>query len=310
MDRPRAVGLRHRRRSHGSPGQASQYPTPRVNPGGRWGACFSRTTDRPARRRCRTDRWLRPPRRPGRNRRRPGRRGRPRRGGRRRPRRSRRRTSRVSDRPKPSVPSEMKRRGIQRATWSGTERMKSVTATMGPPDWASGSVTNGTRCGLDRGGAGSSARPRGHPPAATCTRSPTRPRRRPPSRRPGGAGPRSPPARPSRRTAGWPAAAPEAVADRSIAPRPAEPVHAPDGPDADPLGLGGVGGQGGHRVVLVVEGEVPVPVLGIGTGHPADPVLDDGWPPRRRRPGRRRPRSGPSRPAAASARPGAGAPRR
>ena len=60
---------------------------------------------------------------------------------------NRRRTSRVSDRPNPSVPSEVNRRGIHRDTWSGTERMKSVTATMGPPDPANDSVTNGTRSG-------------------------------------------------------------------------------------------------------------------------------------------------------------------
>ena len=54
-----------------------------------------------------------------------------------------------------------------------------------------------------------------------------------------------------------------------------EPVHAGDDAQADPVGVVGVGREGRHGVVLVVEGEVPEPVLGLGAGHPPDAVLHD-----------------------------------
>ena len=44
----------------------------------------------------------------------------------------RRSAARVSENPKPSVPSGVNGRGTNRAIWSGTAFMKSVTATMGP----------------------------------------------------------------------------------------------------------------------------------------------------------------------------------
>ena len=53
----------------------------------------------------------------------------------------------MSERPKPSVPSEMNGLGIHRDTWSGTDRMKSVTATMGPCEERNWAVTNGSRSG-------------------------------------------------------------------------------------------------------------------------------------------------------------------
>ena len=38
----------------------------------------------------------------------------------------------VSEKPQPSVPSEVNGAGTQRAIWSGTARIQSVTATTGP----------------------------------------------------------------------------------------------------------------------------------------------------------------------------------
>jgi hypothetical protein len=54
-----------------------------------------------------------------------------------------------------------------------------------------------------------------------------------------------------------------------------ESVQAPDDPPLHSFGLTWVGGQGGHRVVLVVQGEIPVLVLRVRTCDPFDPVLHD-----------------------------------
>ncbi len=51
----------------------------------------------------------------------------------------------MSERPNPSVPSEVNGLGIHLETWSGTDRMKSETATIGPCEPANCSVTNGVR---------------------------------------------------------------------------------------------------------------------------------------------------------------------
>ena len=71
----------------------------------------------------------------------------------------------------------------------------------------------------------------------------------------------------------------------------------------------GPSGSGGHGVVLVVEREVPEPVLGLGTEHPPRWRPPPPRPARRRRRGRRWRRPGWWRPAGASGRRRAGAPR-
>ena len=53
----------------------------------------------------------------------------------------RRSAARVSDRPNPSVPSELNSCGTYGAIWSCTARMKSDTATTGPGAWPSRWVT-------------------------------------------------------------------------------------------------------------------------------------------------------------------------
>src|ERR1022692_408362 len=52
----------------------------------------------------------------------------------------------VSENPQPSVPSEVYGPGTQRAIWSGTARIQSLTATTGPCCPSSAWVTYGTRC--------------------------------------------------------------------------------------------------------------------------------------------------------------------
>src|SRR5258708_12101349 len=54
---------------------------------------------------------------------------------------------RVSEKPNPSVPSEVNVPGTQRAIWSGTALIQSDTATTGPGASASAEVTYGTRDG-------------------------------------------------------------------------------------------------------------------------------------------------------------------
>src|SRR5271169_275433 len=58
---------------------------------------------------------------------------------------NRRAAGRVSENPNPSVPSEVKVPGTQRAIWSGTALIQSETATTGPGASASTDVTYGTR---------------------------------------------------------------------------------------------------------------------------------------------------------------------
>ncbi len=58
----------------------------------------------------------------------------------------RRAAPRVSAKPKPSAPRDWYVPGIQRAIWSGTERIQSDTATNGPSEPLSFRVTYGTRC--------------------------------------------------------------------------------------------------------------------------------------------------------------------
>jgi hypothetical protein len=58
---------------------------------------------------------------------------------------NRRAAGRVSEKPHPSVPSDANGPGTQRAIWSGTARIQSLTATTGPPWPSSAEVTYGTR---------------------------------------------------------------------------------------------------------------------------------------------------------------------
>src|ERR1700720_4166550 len=60
---------------------------------------------------------------------------------------NRRAAGRVSEKPNPSVPSEVYVPGTQRAIWSGTALIQSDTATTGPGASASAVVTYGTRDG-------------------------------------------------------------------------------------------------------------------------------------------------------------------
>src|SRR5262249_25100178 len=53
----------------------------------------------------------------------------------------------VSEKPNPSVPSEVNGPGTQRAIWSGTALIQSDTATAGPGEPSSADVTYGTRPG-------------------------------------------------------------------------------------------------------------------------------------------------------------------
>ncbi len=62
---------------------------------------------------------------------------------------NRRAAGRVSEKPKPSVPSDVYGPGTQRAIWSGTARIQSDTATTGPGASKSTDVTYGTRAGSD-----------------------------------------------------------------------------------------------------------------------------------------------------------------
>src|SRR6516162_2519434 len=55
----------------------------------------------------------------------------------------------VSEKPNPSVPSEVNVPGTQRAIWSGTALIQSETATTGPGASTSAEVTYGTRAGSD-----------------------------------------------------------------------------------------------------------------------------------------------------------------
>src|SRR5690348_4387099 len=59
----------------------------------------------------------------------------------------RRAAGRVSEKPNPSVPSEVNVPGTQRAIWSGTALIQSDTATTGPCASASAEETYGTRDG-------------------------------------------------------------------------------------------------------------------------------------------------------------------
>src|SRR5580693_9271900 len=61
---------------------------------------------------------------------------------------NRRAAGRVSEKPNPSVPSEVKVPGTQRAIWSGTALIQSDTAIVGPTVSASVEATYGTRDGL------------------------------------------------------------------------------------------------------------------------------------------------------------------
>ena len=54
---------------------------------------------------------------------------------------NRRAAGRVSEKPQPSVPSEVYGAGTQRAIWSGTARIQSLTATTGPGWPSSARVT-------------------------------------------------------------------------------------------------------------------------------------------------------------------------
>ena len=58
---------------------------------------------------------------------------------------NRRAAGRVSEKPNPSVPSEVNVPGTQRAIWSGTALIQSDTATTGPAASDSADVTYGTR---------------------------------------------------------------------------------------------------------------------------------------------------------------------
>src|SRR5271165_255509 len=60
---------------------------------------------------------------------------------------NRRAAGRVSEKPNPSVPSEVNVPGTQRAIWSGTALIQSDTATTGPGRPDSTDVTYGTRDG-------------------------------------------------------------------------------------------------------------------------------------------------------------------
>src|SRR5580700_10582612 len=60
---------------------------------------------------------------------------------------NRRAAGRVSEKPNPSVPSEVNVPGTHRAIWSGTALIQSETATTGPGASASIDVTYGTRDG-------------------------------------------------------------------------------------------------------------------------------------------------------------------
>src|ERR1700728_5350801 len=60
---------------------------------------------------------------------------------------NRRAAGRVSEKPNPSVPSEVNVPGTQRAIWSGTALIQSETAIAGPSESASAEVTYGTRDG-------------------------------------------------------------------------------------------------------------------------------------------------------------------
>src|SRR6516165_7165538 len=60
---------------------------------------------------------------------------------------NRRAAGRVSEKPNPSVPSEVYVPGAQRAIWSGTALIQSDTATTGPEEPARAEVTYGTRGG-------------------------------------------------------------------------------------------------------------------------------------------------------------------
>src|SRR3984957_2244549 len=62
---------------------------------------------------------------------------------------NRRAAGRVSEKPNPSVPSEVNVPGTQRAIWSGTALIQSDTATSGPGRPASSEVTYGSRGGSD-----------------------------------------------------------------------------------------------------------------------------------------------------------------
>ena len=61
---------------------------------------------------------------------------------------NRRAAARVSEKPYPSVPSDVYGAGTQRAIWSGTARIQSLTATTGPGRPSSTWVTYGTRCSV------------------------------------------------------------------------------------------------------------------------------------------------------------------
>src|SRR6201998_4862184 len=58
---------------------------------------------------------------------------------------NRRAAGRVSEKPNPSVPSDVNRPGTQRAIWSGTALIQSDTATTGPTASDRTEVTYGTR---------------------------------------------------------------------------------------------------------------------------------------------------------------------
>src|SRR5579862_10005361 len=60
---------------------------------------------------------------------------------------NRRAAGRVSEKPNPSVPSEVNVPGTQRAIWSGTALIQSDTATTGPAASARAEDTYGTRDG-------------------------------------------------------------------------------------------------------------------------------------------------------------------
>src|SRR5580700_2999146 len=62
-------------------------------------------------------------------------------------RKNRRAAGRVSEKPNPSVPSDVNDPGTQRAIWSGTALIQSDTATTGPDVSASAELTYGTRAG-------------------------------------------------------------------------------------------------------------------------------------------------------------------
>src|SRR5580700_4690902 len=62
-------------------------------------------------------------------------------------RKNRRAAGRVSEKPNPSVPSDVNDPGTQRAIWSGTALIQSDTATTGPDVSASAELTYGSRAG-------------------------------------------------------------------------------------------------------------------------------------------------------------------